>query len=97
MCSLRGRSNGLRFFYAGLYPASEVHVPSPSERCIWSQERFSVDLGSQYKVTEPFSVYFNAKNLTNTALKLTEGPGENRIIQREFYGVTLQIGGNYKF
>jgi TonB-dependent receptor len=64
---------------------------------IWSQERFSVDFGSQYKVTEPFSVYFNAKNLTNTALKLTEGPGENRIIQREFYGVTLQFGGNYKF
>lgn len=64
---------------------------------IWTQERFSVDFGSQYKVTEPFSVYFNAKNLTNTALKFTEGPGDNRIIQREFYGITLQVGGNYKF
>ncbi|MDP9008976.1 MAG: TonB-dependent receptor [Pseudomonadota bacterium] len=64
---------------------------------IWSQERFSVDFGSQYKVTDPFSIYFNAKNLTNTALKFTEGPGNNRIIQREFYGTTLQIGGNYKF
>jgi len=64
---------------------------------IWTQERFSVDFGSQYKVTDPFSVYFNAKNLTNTALKITEGPGDNRIIQREFYGVTLQVGGNYKF
>jgi TonB-dependent receptor len=63
----------------------------------WTQERFSVDFGSQYKITEPLSVYFNAKNLTNTALKFTEGPGENRIIQREFYGVTLQFGGNYKF
>jgi len=64
---------------------------------IWTQERFSVDFGSQYKVTDPFSVYFNAKNLTNTALKFTEGPGDNRIIQREFYGITLQFGGNYKF
>ena len=64
---------------------------------IWTQERFSVDFGSQYKVTEPFSVYFNAKNLTNTALKFTEGAGDNRVIQREFYGVTLQVGGNYKF
>jgi hypothetical protein len=27
--------------------------------------------------------------LTNTALKFTEGPGENRIIQCEFYGATL--------
>jgi outer membrane receptor protein involved in Fe transport len=64
---------------------------------IWTQERFSVDFGSQYKISEPFSVYFNAKNLTNTALKATEGPGPNRVIQREFYGITLQFGGNYKF
>ena len=63
----------------------------------WTQERFSVDFGSQYRVTEPFSVYLNAKNLTNVALKFTEGPGENRIIQREFYGVTVQFGGTYKF
>lgn len=42
-------------------------------------------------------MYFNAKNLTNTALKATEGPGANRVIQREFYGVTLQLGGTYKF
>jgi TonB-dependent receptor len=64
---------------------------------VWTQERFSVDFGSQYKVTEPFSIYLNAKNLTNTALKFTEGPGPDRVIQREFYGVTLQFGGNYKF
>ena len=64
---------------------------------IWTQERFSVDFGSQYKITEPFSVYLNAKNLTNTALKATEGPGPNRVIQREFYGLTLQFGGTYKF
>ena len=43
-----------------------------------------------------FSVYFNAKNLTNTALKLTEGSGDNRVIQREFYGMTLQAGVNIK-
>jgi TonB-dependent receptor len=63
----------------------------------WTQERLSVDFGSQYTVIDPLSVYFNVKNLTNTALKFTEGPGDNRIIQREFYGVTLQFGGVYKF
>jgi TonB-dependent receptor len=63
----------------------------------WTQERFSVDFGSQYKVTDPLSVYLNLKNLTNTPLKFTEGPGENRIIQREYYGITAQIGGTYKF
>ena len=64
---------------------------------IWTQKRVSLDFGSQYKVTEAFSVYFNAKNLTNTPLKLTEGSGDNRVIQREFYGATLQFGGTYKF
>jgi TonB-dependent receptor len=64
---------------------------------VWTQQRFSVDFGSQYKLTEAASVYFNAKNLTNMALKFTEGPGPNRVIQREFYGTTLQFGGTYKF
>jgi TonB-dependent receptor len=72
-------------------------VGSSAALDVWTQERFSVDFGSQYKLTEAASVYFNAKNLTNTALKFTEGPGPNRIIQREFYGTTLQFGGNYKF
>jgi TonB-dependent receptor len=64
---------------------------------VWSQERLSVDFGSQYKLTEAASVYFNAKNLTNTALKFTEGPGPNRVIQREYYGTTLQFGANFEF
>jgi hypothetical protein len=34
--------------------------------------------------------------LPNTPLKLTAGPGENRIIEREFYGITVQAGVNYK-
>jgi TonB-dependent receptor len=63
----------------------------------WTQGRLSVDFGSQYKISDPFSVYFNAKNLTNTPLKFTEGPGEDRVIQREYYGVTLQFGATYKF
>jgi TonB-dependent receptor len=63
---------------------------------VWSQERLTVDFGSQWRISEPFSLYFNAKNLTNTALKFTEGGGDNRVIQREFYGITLQAGFNYK-
>ncbi len=62
---------------------------------IWAQDRFSVDLGSQYKLNEAFKVYLNVKNLTNTPLKLTEGPGGDRVIQREFYGITVQAGFNY--
>lgn len=63
---------------------------------IWSHERLSVDFGSQYTFTDWFNVYLNVKNLTNTPLKFTEGPGENRVIQREFYGITVQAGVNVK-
>jgi TonB-dependent receptor len=71
-------------------------VGSSAATDIWTQERLSVDFGSQWRITAPFSVYFNAKNLTNTALRLTEGAGDNRVIQREFYGITLQAGFNYE-
>ena len=64
---------------------------------IWTQERFSVDFGSQYKVTDWMKLYFNVKNLTNTPLKFTEGPGPNRVIQREFYDATIQFGGLLNF
>ena len=69
---------------------------SSAELDAWTQERFYVDFGTIYEFSEPFSVYFNAKNLTDTPLKFAEGPGENRITQREFYSVTLQFGANYK-
>lgn len=72
-------------------------VGSNAAQDIWAQERLYVDFGSQYHLVDGLSVYFNAKNLTNTALKLTEGPGDYRAIQREFYGVTVQFGANYKF
>lgn len=58
---------------------------------IYSEPRFSLDFGSRYYIDKMFSVYFNAKNLTNTPLKFTEG-SSNRPIQRETYGTTLQVG-----
>jgi TonB-dependent receptor len=63
---------------------------------IWTQERLSVDFGSQYKVTDFLNLYLNVKNLTNTPLKFTEGPAQSRVIQREFYGITVQAGFNLK-
>ncbi|MBS0364954.1 MAG: TonB-dependent receptor [Proteobacteria bacterium] len=64
---------------------------------VWTQQRLSVDFGAQYKASDVLGIYLNLKNLTNTPLKFTEGPGENRVIQREFYGITAQIGVNLKF
>jgi TonB-dependent receptor len=79
------------------YTSRNIFGVGPSAATdVWSQERLSVDFGSQFKISDMFSVYFNAKNLTNTPLKFTEGPGDNRVIQREFYGATLQAGVNIK-
>jgi TonB-dependent receptor len=71
-------------------------VGDSSATDVWAQKRLSVDFGSQYQVTRLFSLYFNAKNLTNTALKFTAGAADNRVIQREFYGATLQAGFNFR-
>ena len=55
------------------------------------EPRTSVDLGSRLWVSEQFSLYFDAKNLTNTVLKFTEGRPD-RPLQREFYRETYQLG-----
>lgn len=58
----------------------------------WSQDRFNLDLGVSYTINRNFTCYFNVKNLTDTPLKFTDGAAADRIIQREFYGVTVQTG-----
>ncbi|MDE2082049.1 MAG: TonB-dependent receptor [Burkholderiales bacterium] len=58
---------------------------------VYSEARFSLDFGSRYHLSKTFSVYFNAKNLTNTPLKFTLGSSD-RPIQRETYGRTFQFG-----
>ncbi len=61
----------------------------------WSQPRFSMDFGSQYKVDKNLKLHLNVKNLTDTPLKFTEGPSQDRPIQREFYGITILAGFSY--
>jgi TonB-dependent receptor len=63
---------------------------------VYSEPRTSVDFGSSYNITKNLSVYFNAKNLSNTKLKFTEGTS-NRPIQREFYGRTYQLGLSFDY
>ncbi len=88
---------GLNLTLGGYYTSKNIFgVGNTAALDIWTQERFTVDFGSQYRFTDSFNVYLNVKNLTNTPLKFTEGPGEDRVIQREFYGVTVQAGVNYK-
>jgi len=58
--------------------------------------RLQVDFGGTYTVNNNYSVYFSAKNMTNTPLKFYEGTPD-RPIQREFYGPTFLLGLNFKY
>ena len=53
--------------------------------------RFLLDLSSSYRINNTWTVYFNAKNLTNQPLRYYEG-SVDRPIQREFYDITLEGG-----
>jgi outer membrane receptor protein involved in Fe transport len=53
--------------------------------------RFLLDLSSSYRINKTWTVYFNAKNLTNQPLRYYEG-SVDRPIQREFYDITLEGG-----
>ena len=89
---------GLNLTLGGYYTSRNIFATGGSAAMdVWTQDRISVDFGAQYKIDQHISAYLNLKNLTNTALKFTEGEGENRVIQREFYGMTVQAGVNVKF
>jgi TonB-dependent receptor len=63
---------------------------------VWNATRTSMDFGSTYAFAEHWSAYFNAKNLLNTPHKFYQGTFE-RVIQREFYGQTYQVGVRFDY
>ncbi|MFM2288678.1 MAG: hypothetical protein RL684_1821 [Pseudomonadota bacterium] len=87
---------GLNMTLGAYYTSRNIFgVAGSAATDVWTQERTYLDFGGQYKVSKPLSFYLNVKNITNTPLKLTEGPGANRVIQREFYSTTYQFGLTY--
>lgn len=62
----------------------------------YSDARTSLDFGSSFTLDDNMSLYFNAKNLSNTPLKFSEGTSK-RTTQREFYGATYQAGLNLSY
>lgn len=58
--------------------------------------RFLLDLTSSYTINKHWTVYFDAKNLTNQPLRYYEG-SVNRPIQREFYDPTYEGGIRFVF
>ncbi len=88
---------GLNLTLGAYYTSRNIFAMGPAaSNDVWTQERFSIDFGGSYAISEQVSGYLNVKNITNTALKFTEGQGEDRVIQREFYGPTIQFGVNVR-
>ncbi|MFC4762228.1 TonB-dependent receptor [Dyella koreensis] len=88
---------GLNVNLGAYYVSKNIFgVGSSAATDICSQPRFSLDFGASYAIDEQWSVFLNAKNLTDTRLKFTEGPGSGRPIQREFYGQTYTAGVRLK-
>jgi len=63
---------------------------------VWNAKRTTMDFGSTYALTENWVLYFNAKNLLNTPHTFYVGTPE-RVIQREFYLQTYQIGVRFDY
>jgi TonB-dependent receptor len=69
---------------------------STQQTDVYTDAHTSLDFGSRYFITDLMSVYFNAKNLTNTPLTYSEG-SVGRPLQREFYRQTYQLGFEASF
>jgi TonB-dependent receptor len=63
---------------------------------VYQSQRFILDFASSYALNKRTGLYLNVKNLTDDPMRYTEGP-DNRPIQREFYGVTIQAGVSFQF
>jgi outer membrane receptor protein involved in Fe transport len=89
--------DGLNLRLATYYTSRNLlGIGGDSTQDIYSEGRRSVDFGASYQIAKNYGVFFNAKNLTNTPMKFTEGTSD-RVIQRETYGVTLEGGINFSF
>jgi TonB-dependent receptor len=95
--SVSYEKNGLNLRLAGYYLSRNLFaIGGVNGPDTFAAPRLSVDFGSSYAVNKHVSMYFNAKNLTNTAMVFFEG-NSNRVIQREFYGATYQVGVNLTY
>jgi TonB-dependent receptor len=95
--SMSYEKDGLNLRLAGYYLSRSLFgIGGASGLDIFTEPRLSLDFGSSYSFNKNISVYFNAKNLTNTPLTFSEGTSD-RVTQREFYGATYQVGVNLTY
>jgi len=89
--------DGLKLRLAGYYVGRNLFgVGGNAAQDVYAEARTLLDLGASYAIDRQLAVYLNVKNLTNEPLKYSEGTSD-RLVQREFYGVTFQTGLNFNY
>ena len=63
---------------------------------VFNAKRLSADFGGSYEIEKHLRIYFNVTNLLNTPHRFHEGSSD-RVIQREYYGVTYQAGVRFDY
>ena len=88
---------GVQLRLAGEYVAHSLFSLGGAKQLDAIQDsRFTLDLSSSYQINSTWTVYFDAKNLTNQPLRYYEGYVD-RPIQREFYDITVEGGVRARF
>ena len=89
--------NGLGLRLAAYSTSADLFfIGSQKSGDVYNATRTSMDFGSTYAFTDHLQAYFNVKNLLDTAHKFYQGTYE-RVIQREFYGQSYQIGVRFDY
>lgn len=88
--------NGLNLRLAEYYVSANLFAIVGPGLDVYNAARKTVDFGGTYNLNKNLAVYFNAKNLLDTPHTFYEGEA-HRVIQREFYGRTYQIGLNFNY
>ncbi|WP_428391729.1 TonB-dependent receptor [Lichenicoccus sp.] len=83
----------VQFRFGTAYVGHNLYAISSSRATdLFAAPRFRIDMGTSYALNRYATLYFDAKNLTNTPLQFTEGPTNSRPIQREYYDATYLAG-----
>ncbi len=90
-------AHGLQVRLSEEYVGKTLFVAGGSrDSDVFEDKRLTLDFTSSYRVTDAYTVYFNAKNLTNEPLRFYER-AKDRPIQREIYDLTYEAGIRCKF
>ena len=88
---------GVQLRLAGEYVAHSLFSLGGAKQLDTIQDsRFTLDLSSSYQINNTWTIYFDAKNLTNQPLHYYEGYVD-RPIQREFYDIAVEGGVRARF